>query len=260
MNKKTLVIMVSMFCFVLGCKTNNQKAEEYYKQGAAKHELKNYTGAIQDFNKAIELNPKHKLAYSDRGIAKFGLGDYQEAIKDYNKAIDLDPKYASPYYNRGLVKDYLKDCKGAIRDYNISIDLDSEFAKAYSHRGECKGVLGDYAGALEDYATACSKGDLPTCNRLAKVANISQGEMASGTREQVKRKAQNVLDLYVVACAEGKGDISKGCGGAANMYHLFNNSERFIHYLKFVCNNCNREENPAEKNACNVVCRNNGLQ
>ena len=38
------------------------------------------------------------------GNAKSELGDYRGAIQDYNKAIELNPKYANAYYNRGNAK------------------------------------------------------------------------------------------------------------------------------------------------------------
>jgi len=60
-------------------------------------DFKDYHGAIQDFNKVIELNPNYALAYFYRGTAKSDLEDYHGAIKDYNKAIELYPKYAHTY-------------------------------------------------------------------------------------------------------------------------------------------------------------------
>lgn len=65
---------------------------------------KDYTGAIADFSKAIELDPENKYAYYSRGTAKYELEDYIGAIADYSKAIEITPKNASAYYYRGLAK------------------------------------------------------------------------------------------------------------------------------------------------------------
>jgi len=36
-----------------------------------------YKGAIQDFNKTIELDPKNIIAYGNRGLAKYDSEDYE---------------------------------------------------------------------------------------------------------------------------------------------------------------------------------------
>uniref|UniRef100_UPI00258A1BFB tetratricopeptide repeat protein n=1 Tax=uncultured Brachyspira sp. TaxID=221953 RepID=UPI00258A1BFB len=55
-----------------------------------------YEEAIEDFDKAIKLNPDNTDAYNNRGFTKENLGLYEEAFKDYKKALELDPnnKYA----------------------------------------------------------------------------------------------------------------------------------------------------------------------
>jgi len=54
----------------------------YSKRGNAKIELQDYNGAIEDFNKAIELNPEDSLTYCIRGSARSELRDYIGALKD----------------------------------------------------------------------------------------------------------------------------------------------------------------------------------
>ncbi len=51
------------------------------------------------------------------------LQDFKGAISDFTKSIELDPKNAEAYYNRAKVKVKLKDDEGAIADYTKSIRL-----------------------------------------------------------------------------------------------------------------------------------------
>ena len=66
----------------------------YCNRGSAKNSSGDYAGAIEDYTKAIELDPKFAVAYCNRGNAKDSSGDYAGAIEDYTKAIELDPKFA----------------------------------------------------------------------------------------------------------------------------------------------------------------------
>jgi len=42
------------------------------------------------------------LSYTSRGAAYDYLGERQRAIEDYDKAIRLDPRLAIAYFNRGV--------------------------------------------------------------------------------------------------------------------------------------------------------------
>ena len=45
--------------------------------------------------------PSDPAGYLDRGNRYSRNGVYHKAIEDYTKAIELDPKFAEAYYHRG---------------------------------------------------------------------------------------------------------------------------------------------------------------
>ncbi|MEK6662206.1 MAG: hypothetical protein AABY63_10035, partial [candidate division NC10 bacterium] len=49
------------------------------------------TGAIADFDEAIELNSTYARAYGDRGITRLVQGKDAEAQQDFARCFDLDP-------------------------------------------------------------------------------------------------------------------------------------------------------------------------
>ncbi|HEV2666557.1 MAG TPA: tetratricopeptide repeat protein, partial [Blastocatellia bacterium] len=55
-------------------------------------ERRDFDGAMADFNKALELNPKDVLASYQRGVMRFERGDNDGAISDFDKAIELAAK------------------------------------------------------------------------------------------------------------------------------------------------------------------------
>ena len=76
-----------------GCE-NTYLATTYYNRGFSKNELRNFSEAISDFNKAIEINPYNGLTYSNRGISKgIGFKDDEGACDDFKKAALLGDNY-----------------------------------------------------------------------------------------------------------------------------------------------------------------------
>ncbi len=78
-----------LFLVVISLSGFGQTAEDYYNKGFSKFSLKDYTGAIADFNTAIQLNPDEASNYVHRGIAKYNLQDLNGACADWRKAFEL---------------------------------------------------------------------------------------------------------------------------------------------------------------------------
>ena len=133
---------------------NPQLAEAYYNRGLAKSRLGQNEEAIKNYDQAIELNPQLAEAYCNRGIAKNRLREYEEAIKDFNQAIELNPQDAKAYYNRGISKYYLEEYEEAIKNYNKAIELNPQDVEAYSNRGISKASLREYEEAIKDFNQA----------------------------------------------------------------------------------------------------------
>ena len=68
---------------------NSSKNAKYYEMtGCEKGNAGNHKGAIDDFTKAIEIDPNNEYALSNRGFAKLRLGDKESSLEDYSKAIE----------------------------------------------------------------------------------------------------------------------------------------------------------------------------
>jgi tetratricopeptide (TPR) repeat protein len=82
----------------------HDEAEKFYEKGIKMQDAGDFQGAIQAYNKAIEINPDYPDAYYNRGTAFADLAQNDDAIKDYTICIQIDPNYAKAYFNRGAVK------------------------------------------------------------------------------------------------------------------------------------------------------------
>jgi len=180
-----LLVAISGFSY-------SQQAIEFYVKGLSKAKLKDYRGAIADYDKALEISPVGYLRpYFSRGIAKEILKDYWGAIADYSKIIEEEQSLWYPsideakdllednigilvychfsqqniyperlkiiaYLKRARAKAELKDYTGAMADYSkiIAISPSYDAAVGYLNRARAKADLKDYRGAIEDYDKA----------------------------------------------------------------------------------------------------------
>lgn len=80
--------LVVLFVFFLISLTSYAQWDEI-ENGIEKYELRNYRGAIEDYNKAIAINPKFSEVYCARRILKFVLGNKRSGCLDLSKAGEL---------------------------------------------------------------------------------------------------------------------------------------------------------------------------
>ncbi|CAD6231833.1 GSCOCG00001609001-RA-CDS [Cotesia congregata] len=83
----------------------------------------------------------------------FKIQSYDEAIENYTKAIELNPYMASYYGNRSFA--YLKtECFGyALNDASKAIELDKNYVKGYWRRAAAYMSLSKFKLALKDFET-----------------------------------------------------------------------------------------------------------
>jgi len=123
-------------------------------RGIEKGKKGDLDGAIADFTRAIELNPKDDAPYYNRAQAKWLKKDRAGAIADYTRAIELGSTNPAAYNNRGNARAENNDRDGAIADYTRAIELNPNYARAYYNRAMAKEAKGDKAGAEADFKTA----------------------------------------------------------------------------------------------------------
>lgn len=112
--------------------------------------------AIQDYTRAIAVDPKSAARpYAERGYERYFLGDRRGAIEDFSKAIEMNPLYGINFHTRGLIRAEVGDLTGAISDFGMAVELDPRVrCDALCHRGRLLIRIGDYKAAVEDYRTA----------------------------------------------------------------------------------------------------------
>ena len=113
--------------------------------------------AIEEFDKAIELDPNLAPAYLNRGYAYSQLGRYLKAIENYDKGINLNPTIALAYDNRGAAHHNMGQILLAIDDYDKALKLDPTLSKVYFNRSIAYSQLGEPEKSNADKTRACAQ-------------------------------------------------------------------------------------------------------
>jgi tetratricopeptide (TPR) repeat protein len=108
-------------------------ARAYANRATARLQLKEYEGAIADFNAAVKLAPKLKAsllartgarALAARGQARLAGGKLDGAVDDFTAAIRLDGKNAPAYAGIGWAALSRGETKNALDYFDRAISLD----------------------------------------------------------------------------------------------------------------------------------------
>lgn len=141
-----------------GKETPQNEVVDYVNRGNAYGRGGEFDRAIADYNEAIRLDPKKRVAYANRGVIYAAKGEFDRAIADQSEAIRLDPKdpdYAKDYANRGRAYLYSGALSKTLADLYQASELDPKYAYAalwgdiVSKRSNLPSRLADAAKQLD---------------------------------------------------------------------------------------------------------------
>lgn len=108
-------------------------AIEIFNNGLAKARIKDYEGALLDFDIAIGLEPNSNANfYNNKGVVLGKVGRKNEAIEFFKKAIEMDNKNSHFYFNRAESYGYFRKYKLAIKDYKKALQINPNDTEALS--------------------------------------------------------------------------------------------------------------------------------
>jgi tetratricopeptide (TPR) repeat protein len=121
--------------------------------------------AIEDYNRAIQQDPRDAYAYAFRSQSLRALGDETGAQTDIERVLQLrlekwdqllttNPNDADAYVGRAATRLSLGDTPGAIDDYTTSLQLRPGHAPTMSALGNARYRAGDKSGARAEYDQA----------------------------------------------------------------------------------------------------------
>jgi len=119
---------ITDFTFTLKYEPRHAKA--FYYRGLCYYNLNKAGAALADFDEAIALAPD-AITYYWRANSLLLLKEYTRALADFNKALELNSKHADSYFWRAHAFENLKQQANAKNDVTKAISLDPD-NKLYS--------------------------------------------------------------------------------------------------------------------------------
>jgi hypothetical protein len=138
-------------------------AESLKKEGTDALLAKKYDLAIEKYTEAIELEPKGELLHtiiSNRAHAYNLSGDYTNALMDANKLIDLAPRFRRSYLRLAQALWNRKEVNGAVKACDDGLAIDSANTVLRNFRAQITGGSASASGSSGGSAPAMSGNNL----------------------------------------------------------------------------------------------------
>ena len=176
--------------------------------------VQDFTEAIKDFNKVVELDPTYTMAYFNRAVVR-----YKQLVYDMSQASstdDLSASMGSMNFNIGKNQSLsrapsdpasanVKENKRAYehemitRDYDMVIRLNPGFVYAYFNRGNLRCVQRDFRAAIQDYNEAIKRDpDFAEAYFNRGLARLSLGDANQGIADLSKAGELGIINAYSI--------------------------------------------------------------
>ncbi|MBF0381793.1 MAG: tetratricopeptide repeat protein [Magnetococcales bacterium] len=186
----------------------NKKANSWFETGTKYFKDGSYEEALEAYNVAIRLEPKHISAHNDRGIALLELERPEEALEAFNKALRLDHKFVNSHACKGITLKNLGRYEEALEAFGVALRFDPKYVVAQNGIGNTLFELQRYEEALEVFEKAREVSDDPTIKSGLSInigntlCELERYEEALDEYSEIIRIDPTLVDAY-----DKKGNI-----------------------------------------------------
>jgi Flp pilus assembly protein TadD len=138
-------------------KKNHTLASEvlnHFNSGVTFYYQKNFSKAIQAYEKVIELDPTYVEAYNNLGIIYQTTGDTKSAFRAYQKSTEINPRYEKGYNNLGLLFLLEGRYEEALEVFQKALAINSNNIESHINLGILFKKKGQGEKAIESYQKA----------------------------------------------------------------------------------------------------------
>ena len=157
-------------------------------QGAANYRAKNYRDTVKDLD---GINTADALYNKANALAR--LGQLKQAIDTYDQALKLDPKHADAKYNRDLLKKYLQQ-----QQHNQNQNQDKQSQQSQDNKGQGKQTQQQNSSGKDQQQSQSSQQDQGQDSQQQQAGSRQQSDSDKQNKQQARadqnQQQQNARD------------------------------------------------------------------
>ncbi|HZL42164.1 MAG TPA: tetratricopeptide repeat protein, partial [Verrucomicrobiae bacterium] len=139
----------SLWAHALVCTSGNFTAHDYL--GAALAAKGRTAEAIEEYRKALEINPEFVDAHNDLAEALFKEGRFDEAAEHYYRALQMNPRLAEAQNHLGILLSQKGQTAEATVHFQKAVDLIPDYFEAENNLGTALAAQGQSAKAMQHF-------------------------------------------------------------------------------------------------------------
>jgi eukaryotic-like serine/threonine-protein kinase len=172
---------------------NDRLAVSYVSLGRLHTGLGQFDLALQEFQKALAINPRDPDVLSGTASVYEHMGRTADAEAEYKKAIALRPDYWDSYNSLGGFYDRQQEYPEAVAQYKKVIELTPDNAAAYSNLGAEYMSIGD--AASNQLAESALKKSIEIAPTYAGYANLGDFYLGLARYDDAAKATRQALAL-----------------------------------------------------------------
>ncbi len=126
----------------------------HFNSGVHFYNEKEFSKAIQAYQKVIELDPAYVEAYNNLGIIYQLMGDVEKASAAYRKSTEINPRYEKGYNNLGILLLLKGRYDEALAAFEKALAVNSNNIESHINLGILFKKKGEWEKAIESYHKA----------------------------------------------------------------------------------------------------------
>jgi TolB-like protein/DNA-binding winged helix-turn-helix (wHTH) protein/Tfp pilus assembly protein PilF len=192
-----------------------------------------WSGAEEDFRRAIQLNPSYATAYQRYSLYLMTMGRIQDSFEQINNARELDPLSISINFSLGWRLYMARQYDRAIEQLNNTLEMDPSYELPYLALGQAYEQNGDFTHAI----TVLHKAVDVSHGAPLMISALAHAYASSGNKTEAEKllsqmtlqsKTQYVSPYYFAIVYVGLGENEKAMDWLEKAYADHSNGLVFM--------------------------------